>query len=106
MDATILFKGDIEVARVPLQMTWLHVCVAVSCHKRQISAVVNGVKVLDAQFEGTDCPKSLVGNLVLMKAFLATGIWMQARGRVTNVNVFSGLMSRDRIGQGLLVYSK
>ena len=97
MDETILFKGDIEVARLPLQMTWLHVCVAVSCDKRQLSAVFNGVKVLDTQFEGTDCPTSLVGNLVLMKAFLASGIWMQARGRVTNVNVFSGLMSQDQM---------
>ena len=76
MDETILFKGDIEVARLPLQMTWLHVCIAVSCDKRQLSAVFNGVKVLDTQFEGTDCPTSLVGNLVLMKAFLASGIWM------------------------------
>ena len=78
-------------------MTWLHVCVAVSCDKRQISAVVNGVKILDTQFERTTCPTNLVGNLVLLKGFYAVGYWGQTRGRVTNVNVFSGLMFQDRM---------
>ena len=46
---TLLFKADTEVTRLPMQLTWLHVCVAVSCDKNQISAVVNGVKVLGTQ---------------------------------------------------------
>ena len=100
MDETILFKGDIDVSRLPLQITWLHVCLAVSCKTNHISVVVNGAKVLDTPFQRTGkttCPTSLVGNLVLMKAFFSTGYWVQARGRVTNVNVFSGLMSKDRM---------
>ena len=97
---TLLFKADTEVTRLPMQLTWLHVCVAVSCNKNQISAVVNGVKVLDKQYkrtEKTTCPTSLVGNLVLMKGLLTPGIWAQNRGRVTNVNIFSGLMSLERM---------
>ena len=68
---------------------------AISCNKKQISAVVNGVKVLETQFRTTTCPTSLVGNLVLMKALIVSGTWIQTRGRVANVNVFSGLMSQD-----------
>ena len=97
MDEDRLLGEDTEVSRIPLQITWLHVCVAVSCNKGQIWVVVNGVKVLDTQFQKTTCPTSLVGNLVLFKAFLSPGFWGQTRGRVANVNVFSGLMSQDRM---------
>ena len=95
MDKSLIFKGDTEVEKVPLQMTWLHVCVAVSCANNQISVVVNGVKILET-FQITvkiTCPTSLFGNLVLIKGLLTPGIWAQNRGRVTNVNMFSGLMS-------------
>ena len=97
MDSTNLFNGDTELPRLPLQITWFHVCVAISCDKKQLSAVVNGVKVFDIQFEGKTCPRSLVGNLVLLKALIVARTWIQGRGRVTNVNVFSGLMSQDRM---------
>ena len=81
---------------LPLQSTWLHSCVAVSCKKNHISAVVNGVKVLDTQFKRNEnCPTSLDGNLVLHKHFYSTGYWSQNQGRVTNVNIFSGLMPED-----------
>ena len=97
VDETLLFKENIEVARLPLQITWLHLCLAISCNKNQVLVVINGVKVLETQFERTTCPTKLVGNLVLLKAMMAPGFWTQARGRVTNVNVFSGLMSQDRM---------
>ena len=97
VDETLLFKGNTEVARLPLQITWLHVCLAISCNKNQILVVVNGVKVLETHFEKTTCPTKLVGNLVLLKAMIAPGFWTQAQRRVTNVNVFSGLMSQDRM---------
>ena len=95
MDENLLFKADTEVDKFPVQLTWLHVCLAVSCDNDQISLVVNGVKVLDMPFEKTTCPTSLVGNLALMKTFSAGGFCIQSVGRVTNVNVFSGLMSQD-----------
>ena len=97
VDETLLFKENIEVARLPLQITWLHVCLAISCNKNKVLVVVNGVKVLETHFEKTTCPTKLVGNLVLLKAMIAPGFWTQAQRRVTNVNVFSGLMSQDRM---------
>ena len=62
--------------------------------------MVNGVKVVDTQFQGTTCPTSLAGNLVLLKALIVSGTWIQGRGRVANVNVFSGLMSQERMVSG------
>ena len=70
---------------------------AISCDKNQLSTVVNGQKVFDVKFEDKGCPTSLVGKLVLLKALIVTRTWIQGRGRVANVNVFSGLMSQDRM---------
>ena len=96
VDGIAITSEDTEVPLLPLQSTWLHSCVAVSCTKNHISAVVNGVKVLDTQFQRNEnCPTSLDGNLVLHKHFYSTGYWSQNQGRVTNVNIFSGLMSED-----------
>ena len=79
-------------------------CVAVDCLKNHITAVFNGEKVEERQFElpagagaGGACPRSLAGNLLLQKGLLSRGFWFQVKGRVTNLNVFSGLMSLDRM---------
>ena len=79
---------------LPLQWSWLHVCLAISCHKNHIAVVANGFKIGDKQFpEGVGCPESLVGNLVLMKGYVTGGVWSQGYGKVTNLNIFSGSMS-------------
>ena len=89
------------VPLIPLQWSWLHMCVAVDCHKNHITAVFNGEKVEERQFElpagGATCPGSLAGNLLLQKGMLSRGFWFQVKGRLTNLNVFSGLMSLDRM---------
>ena len=76
-------------------------CVAVDCHKNHITAVFNGEKVEERQFElpagGATCPRSLAGNLLLQKGLLSRGFWFQVKGRLTNLNVFSDLMSLDRM---------
>ena len=85
-----------KIPLLPLQWTWLHSCVAISCERNHISAVINGVKVVDKEFsENTPCPVSLDGNLLLQKHFVQSGLWSQNQGRVTNVNIFSGLTSED-----------
>ena len=85
MDKNLLYKANSPVDKFPVQLTWLHVCVAASCDKDQISLVVNGVKVLDMPMGRTTCPTSLVGNLALMKTFSADGFCVQPIQRVTNV---------------------
>ena len=100
MGETSIASVTTRIPLLPLQWTWLHSCVAISCDKNQISAVVNGVMVMDTQFEQKErnpCPTSLDGILVLQKFFSATGYWGQNQGRVTNVNIFSGLMSEERM---------
>ena len=91
---------ETHIPVLPLQWTWLHSCVAISCDKNQttlVRAVFNGVNVLNGKTiqsnENTSCPTSLDGNLVLHKLFANAGYWSQFQGNVTNVNVFSGLMS-------------
>ena len=89
-----------DIPLVPLQYAWLHICVAISCNKNHMTAYVDGVEVLDKEFpkdENNPCPKSLDGNMLLHKVRRNAGYWFQNTGRVTNANVFSGLMSVDRM---------
>ena len=57
-------KADIEVPKLPMQLAWLHVCVAVSCDKKTVLAVVNGVKVLDTKFQGTVIVANMENSLM------------------------------------------
>ena len=77
---------------VPLQGSWLHVCLAISCINNRLSAVVNGQKIEDIQLpeaEGYVCPLSLFRRLILFKGFGSRGIWHQVRAKVTNLNIYS-----------------
>ena len=63
-------------------------------------ANVDGVEILNADFPKDDknpCPTSLNGNLLIHKVRRNAGYWFQNTGRVTNVNVFSGLMSKSKM---------
>ena len=88
-----------DIPLLSLQWSWLHVCVALGCKKKHISAVVNGVEIkVEKTFpEGLVCLKALKGNLVLQKIFNNRGIWTQSKGTVTNLNVFSGLMTTEEM---------
>ena len=89
-----------EIPLLPLQWTWLHFCFTISCDNKQISAVANGIKILDTAFRrdgSTSCPTRLEGNLGLQKYFVAPGYWGQNQGSVTNVNVFYGQMSEEKM---------
>ena len=62
--------------------------------------MVNGIEIVDKQFlgqKGSVCPKTLVGMLILQKGFVAKGYWIQVKGKVSNVNIFSGLMSKKNM---------
>ena len=62
--------------------------------------MVNGIEIVDKQFlglNGSVCPKTLVGMLVLQKGFVTKGYWIQVKSKVTNVNIFSGLMSKEKM---------
>ena len=80
-----------------LQSSWLHVCVAVSCADRSISVVVNGFRFEETPFpeSSTRCPTSLSRNLLLQKGYVSGAIWSQSWGKVTNLNIFYGLMSME-----------
>ena len=84
-----------NIPMLSLQWSWLHTCVAFSCDTNHISVVVNGVKIVEKHFqriEGRLCPNHLAGNLVLQKGFLTKGNWVQILGKVTNLNIFAGLL--------------
>ena len=93
----ILQSVETDLPLLSLQWSWLHLCVAISCQNNHISAVINGRKIhVEKTFpEGFVCLKSLKGNLVLQKIFNNRGIWTQAKGKVTNLNIFSGLMPKE-----------
>ena len=82
---------------LPLQWSWLHVCVAMNCNKNSISVVVNGFRIEETPIPNpTDCPVISLGkNLVLQKGFIAESFWNQGWGRVTNLNIFDGIMSME-----------
>ena len=93
--ATILLSLETSIPLLSLRWNWLHVCVALSCRENRIFTVVNGVEInVEKNFpEGTVCLKSLAGNLVLQKVVNHRGMWTQANGMVTNLNIYSGTMT-------------
>ena len=93
----ILQSVETDIPLLSLRWSWMHVCVAINCQKKHISAVVNGVEIeAEKTFpEGFVCLNSLKSNLVLQKIFNNRGIWTQAKGTVTNLNIFSGLMTAE-----------
>ena len=95
VDGVHVRNGLTAIPMLSLQWSWLHACLAFSCDKNRITSVVNGIKIVDKEFqrnEGKICPNDLVGNLVLQKGFLTKGTWNQILGKVTNLNIFFGLM--------------
>ena len=86
---------DTGVPIVPY--SWYHVCLGLDTESGLLRIVVNGVKVVDEEkeeFRNTTAwkPKSLEGKILVFKEYLA-GFWAQQRGKFTNMNIFTSMMS-------------
>ena len=97
MDGSPVISNHGYIPLLPLQWNWLHVCVAVSCTKKKLTVVVNGIKIGGADFPAINsgCPASLSGNLILQKHHVAGSYWEQSWVTVTNLNIFYGIMSEE-----------
>ena len=79
--------------------SWYHVCLGLDTVSGLLRIVVNGVKVVDEEkeeFRNTTAwkPKSLEGKILVFKEYLA-GFWAQQRGKFTNMNIFTSMMSLE-----------
>ena len=87
--------------RLPLIWSWLHACLSVHSEANHLTLVINGEKVLEKVFQPSNQrnfkPASLSGKLLLGSTQIDPNIWLQNRMLVTNVNVFSGLLSVSRM---------
>ena len=87
--------------------SWYHVCLGLDTVSGLLRIVVNGVKVVDEEkeeFRNTTAskPRSLDGKLLVFKQFYA-GFWGQQRGKFTNMNIFSSILSLE---VGFLIFQK
>ena len=88
---------DTGVPIVPY--SWYHVCLGLDTESGLLRIVVNGVKVVDEEkefFRNTTAwkPQSLAGKILVFKQF-HTSFWAQQRGKFTNMNIFSSILSLE-----------
>ena len=77
--------------------SWYHICLGLDTVSGLLRIVVNGIKVVDEEkeeFRNTTAlkPRSLEGKISVFKQFYA-GFWGQQRGKFTNMNIFSSILS-------------
>ena len=78
--------------------SWYHVCLGLDTVSGLLRIVVNGVKVVDEEkefFRNTSAwkPQSLAGKLLVFKGYNIA--WAQYRGKFTNMNIFSSMISLE-----------
>ena len=78
--------------------SWYHVCLGLDTESGLLRIVVNGVKVVDEEqefFRNTSAwkPQSLAGKLLVFKGY--NFAWTQYRGKFTNMNIFSSMISLE-----------
>ena len=79
--------------------SWYHVCLGLDTESGLLRIVVNGIKVVDEEkqfFRNTSAwkPQSLAGKLLMFKSYTAR-FWSQNRGKFSNMNIFSSMMSLE-----------
>ena len=90
---------QLEDTGVPIvPHSWYHVCLGLDTESGLLRIVVNGVKVVDEEkefFRNTSAwkPQSLAGKLLVFKGYNIA--WAQYRGKFTNMNIFSSMISLE-----------
>ena len=78
-----------------------HACLSVYSEANHLTLVINGEMVLEKVFRPSNQrnlkPASLSGKLLLGNTQIDPNVWLQNRMLVTNLNVFSGLLSVSRM---------
>ena len=79
--------------------SWYHVCLGLDTVSGFLRIVVNGVKVFNVEreeFRNTTAwmPGSLEGKIIVFKQYYS-GFWFQHRGKFTNMNIFSSMISLE-----------
>ena len=91
---------DFPATGVPIvPHSWYHVCLGLDTESGLLRIVVNGVKVVDEEkefFKNTLAwkPQSLAGKILMFKSYSAR-FWTQNRGKFSNMNIFSSMMSLE-----------
>ena len=86
--------------------SWYHVCLGLDTESGLLRIVVNGIKVVDEEkefFRNTSAwkPQSLAGKLLVFKGYNIA--WAQYRGKFTNMNIFSSMISLLLLGAVMVV---
>ena len=87
---------------VPIEPnSWYHGCTALDTATGHMLIVVNGHIIIDQVIEEfinsvNQKPKTLEGRLSLFNNF-ASGMWIQSRQRLTNLNVYASAMTIDEM---------
>ena len=91
---------QLEDTGVPIvPHSWYHVCLGLDTESGHLRIVVNGVMVLNdkrEEFRNTTAwmPESLEGKIIVFKQYFS-GFWIQHRGKFTNMNIFSSIISLE-----------
>ena len=95
-------QEDFQDAIIPIvPHSWYHLCMGLDTESGLLRIVFNGVEVVNEEreyFKGTTAwkPRSVGGKILQFKGYM-TGFWYQHRATFSNLNIFSTIMSVNRM---------
>ena len=90
-----------SLLKLPMQVYWYHSCTGMDMVSGHVQMIINGQLIVDQVVKELTGyaevrPRSLQGNLLLGKESMG-GFWYQGRQRISNVNIYGGILSKDEM---------
>ena len=90
-----------SLLKLPMQVYWYHSCTGIDMVSGHVQMIINGQLIVDREVKELKGsaevrPRSLQGNLLLGKQWMG-GFWYQGRQRISNVNVYGRILSKDEM---------
>ena len=90
-----------SLLKLPMQVYWYHSCTGIDMVSGLVQMIINGQLIVDREVKELKGsaevrPRSLQGNLLLGKQWMG-GFWYQGRQRISNVNVYGRILSKDEM---------
>ena len=87
-----LFEGKTEI--IPMRY-WYHACTSFDSDSGHALVLINGKVVIDAFINPVRLATSLADNLVIGNLWIGGKLWYTSRGKVANLNIYSGLLTME-----------
>ena len=102
MDTVLTPFTNHSLFKLPMQVYWYHSCTGIDMVSGHIQMIINGQLIIDQVVNELTGyaevrPQSLQGNLLLGKILVGLGFWYQGRQKISNVNIYGRILSKDEM---------